>query len=330
MLDRASFDPVAHILNGPTGRRWYADGEPTWKQGRHRKTCENQQAGEKGTPPAREGPTPSRQRQRLCIGISRYSRELFQKPSMPERCLPRMFKGVPALVRQRRQHCRVATEALVRRELRLARASICGRKARSRYDVRASQASPPILLEGGWNSSGHRRLRHQHERARGRKVRSALAASCLDPRSATKNPRRLRNHLKTRFPASKIVRRPLRIVRYDGSPTGLGLRIENRLLASCISPTKKEKRTRLRLDATRAIDPYAPCRRSNSRLLFIELALRIGCSSSAGPQFLMLTTPNPYPLTIGIILIDCRIHQHHRPNLIRQHSCLQPSGGIQQ
>jgi hypothetical protein len=38
---------------------------------------------------------------------------------------------------------------------------------------------------------------------------------------ATKNPKRLRTHLKESFAASKRVRRPLQIVRYDGSPKAL-------------------------------------------------------------------------------------------------------------
>lgn len=38
---------------------------------------------------------------------------------------------------------------------------------------------------------------------------------------ATRNPKRLRKCLKERFAASKRVRRPLRIVRYDGSPKAL-------------------------------------------------------------------------------------------------------------
>jgi len=65
-----------------------------------------------------------------------------------------------------------------------------------------------------------------------------------------------------------------------------------------------DRENQLRADATRAIDSYAPRRRSNWRLLFIERVLRIGCSSSAGRQFSMLTMPNPYPLTLETIPFD--------------------------
>ena len=44
---------------------------------------------------------------------------------MPERCLPRMFKGVPAFVRQRCELGRLAKKTLARREFRLEKASIC-------------------------------------------------------------------------------------------------------------------------------------------------------------------------------------------------------------
>ena len=34
MVDHALADLAPHILNGPTGRRWFGDGAPTWNQGR--------------------------------------------------------------------------------------------------------------------------------------------------------------------------------------------------------------------------------------------------------------------------------------------------------
>jgi hypothetical protein len=57
---------------------------------------------------------------------------------------------------------------------------------------------------------------------------------------ATKNPRRLRTHLKTRFPASKRVRRPLRIVRYDGSPTALAYGLKTDFLRRVSLPRKRK------------------------------------------------------------------------------------------
>ncbi len=47
MLDRSLIDLAPHILNGPTGRRWFGDGVPTWSQGRAGKPAKtSQQAAE--------------------------------------------------------------------------------------------------------------------------------------------------------------------------------------------------------------------------------------------------------------------------------------------
>ena len=100
------------------GRRAYLETRQAWKAG------EDLRAGEKGTSPARENPRPG-QRKQLRIAVGRYPRDLFQNASMPERFMPRIFKGVPALVRQRHQFGRVAKESLARREFCLERASIC-------------------------------------------------------------------------------------------------------------------------------------------------------------------------------------------------------------
>jgi len=54
---------------------------------------------------------------------------------MPERRLSRMCEGVSALVRQCSRLCRDTKEALVCSKRCLARASICGRQARCKYDV---------------------------------------------------------------------------------------------------------------------------------------------------------------------------------------------------
>ena len=56
---------------------------------------------------------------------------------------------------------------------------------------------------------------------------------------STKNPKGLRNHLKTRFPASKRVRRPLRIARYDGSPTALAYALKTDFWRRVSLPRKR-------------------------------------------------------------------------------------------
>ena len=47
MHDPTPFDLVASVLQGSSGRQWYADGDPTWKQGRHRKPAKTSKQARK-------------------------------------------------------------------------------------------------------------------------------------------------------------------------------------------------------------------------------------------------------------------------------------------
>ena len=306
MLDRASFDFVAHILNGPTGRRWYADGEPTWKQGRHGK-------------PAKTSKQARKERRQLVKVLRRHGKgndsalrlaDILESCSKKHRCLSgacpvcsrafqRWFVSAASSVVSRKKHWYVVS--FVWREHRFAEGNLdpntMFQRLRSHLRVSLKVAGIRQAI-GGFDIS-------MNEHQDGKFVPHWRPhAWILD---LNEEPKEIAEPSQDEISSEQkgqttIENCPLR--RFADST---GLRIERPTSCVVYLSHEKGKATRLRLDATRAIDPYAPRRSWNSRLLFIELALRIGCSSSAGPQFSIMTMLNPYPLTIGIILIDCRI-----------------------
>jgi hypothetical protein len=158
---------------------------------------------------------------------------------MRERRVPGMREGFSASVRQRRQLCRVAKEAMARRELVWRE----HRFAEGKLDS---------------NTMFERLRRHLQPALKAAEIRQAIGGFDISMNEdengkfvphwrphawilvATKNPRRLRTHLKTRFPASKRVRRPLRIVRYDGSPAALAYGLKTDFLRR-VSLRRKRK-----------------------------------------------------------------------------------------
>ena len=239
MLDRTSFDLVAHILNGPAGRRWYADGEPTWKQGRHRKPAKTSQQARK-------------ERRQLVKILRRHGKgndsalrlaDILESCSKNHRCLSgacpecarafqRWFVSVASSVVSRKKHWYAVS--VVWRDHRFAEGKLDPDtmfqrlRRHLRFSLKAAGIRQAI---GGFDIS-------MNEHENGKFVPHWRPHAWI--LVTTKNPRRLRKHLKTRFPASKRVRRPLRIVRYDGSPTALAYALKTDFSRRVSLPRKRK------------------------------------------------------------------------------------------
>jgi|GEM_PF-5986854 hypothetical protein len=223
MLDRALFDFIAQILNGPTGRQWYADGQPIWKQGRKespRRAASRREGNAassrrsyavtaKATPPHCDWLIPSKivLKNHRCLS-----------GACPEcaRALQRWFVSAASAVVLRKRHWHVVS--LVWREHRFSEGKL----------------DSDTMFE---------RLRRHLQialKAAG-KIRSSLAASCLDPRrneESKETSDTSQDEISREQEGQTTVENcPLRWV-----ADRTGLCIEDRLSTSCISSTKKEKR----------------------------------------------------------------------------------------
>ena len=99
MLDRLLIDLVPRILNGPTGRRWFGDGAPTWSQGRAGKPAKTSGEADRRTPPARQGPAPPRQGQQSGAAPGGEDRGVPTGATLPERRVPRVHARNSAILR---------------------------------------------------------------------------------------------------------------------------------------------------------------------------------------------------------------------------------------
>jgi hypothetical protein len=239
MLDRALLDFLAQILNGPTGRQWYADGEPSWKQGRQRK-------------PAKSSKQAKKERRKLVKVLRRHGKDndsaleladILDNCSKKHRCVSgacpecarafqRRFVSVASTVVSRKKHWHVVS--LVWREHRFAEGKLDSNTMfeRLRRHLQAALKAADIRLAiGGFDIS-------MNEHENGKFVPHWRPHAWI--LVATKNPKSLRTHLKERFPASERVRRPLRIVRYDGSPTALAYGLKTDFLRRVSLPRKRK------------------------------------------------------------------------------------------
>ena len=158
---------------------------------------------------------------------------------MFERRLPRVFEGFSTLVRKCCRLCGVGQRQLVGCERRLARSSICGEKARRRLVVPAAQTSAPLRSEGGRNSQAIGGFDiSMNEHANGK------FASHWRPHAwvfvATKDPKELKVCLKKEFPVSKQVRRPVQVVPFDYSLTGLAYAMKSDFSRRVSLPHKRK------------------------------------------------------------------------------------------
>jgi hypothetical protein len=238
MLDRASLDFIAHILNGPTSCRWYADGEPTWKQGRQRK-------------PAKTSKQARKERRKRVKVLRRHGKgndsalrlaDILENCSKKHRCLSgacpvcsrafqRLFVSAASSVVLRKKHWHAVS--FVWREHRFAEGNLDPNTMfeRLRRHIRLTLKAAGIRQAvGGFDIS-------MNEHQDGKFVPHWRPHAWI--LISTKDPESLRNHLKIKFPASKRVRRPLRIVRYDGSPTGLAYALKNDFSRRVSLPRKK-------------------------------------------------------------------------------------------
>ena len=239
MLDRASLDFVAEILNGPTGRRWYADGAPAWKQGKHGK-------------PAKTSKQARAERRKLVKVLRRHGKgngsalrlaNILESCCKKHRCLSgacpvcsrafqRWFVNASSSFVSQNKHWYVIS--LVWREHRFAEENLDPNTMfqRLRSHLRVSMKVAGIRQAiGGFDLS-------LNEHQDGKFIPHWRPHAWI--LISTKDPRRLRNHLKTRFPPSKRVRRPLRIVRYDGSPTALAYALKGDFSRRVSLPRKRK------------------------------------------------------------------------------------------
>jgi hypothetical protein len=220
-------------------RRWYADGQPSWQQGRQRK-------------PAKSSKQARRERRKLVKVLRRHGKDndsalrladTLENCSKKQRCLSgacpecarasqRLFVSAASTVVSQKKRWHVVS--LVWREHRFAEGKLDSNTMfeRLRRHLQAALKAAEIRQAiGGFDIS-------MNERQDGKFVPHWRPHAWI--LVATKNPKRLRTHLKTTFPASKRVRRPLRIVRYDGSPTALAYGLKTDFLRRVSLPRKRK------------------------------------------------------------------------------------------
>ena len=238
MLERSSFDLAAYVLQGSSARQWYADGEPTWKQGRHGK-------------PARTSGQARKERRQLVKILGRGKEnnsalrlaDILETCSKTHRCLSgscpvysrafqRWFVSATSSVVSRKNHWHVVS--FVWSGHRFAEGNLdpdtifqCLRR-HIRFSLKAAGIRQAI---GGFDIS-------MNEHQDGKFIPHWRPHAWI--LISTKDPKRLRNHLKTRFPASKRVRRPLRVVRYDGSPAALAYALKTDFWRRVSLPRKRK------------------------------------------------------------------------------------------
>ena len=238
MLDDPSLDLVAQILTSRSARRWYADGAPFWTQGKRGK-------------PAKTSRQARKERRKLVKVLRRHGKgnncalrlaNILESCSKEHRCLSgacpecarafqRLFVSATSSVVIPNKHWHVVS--LVWREHRFSNGTL----------------DPDRMFE--------RLRRHLQLALKAAKIRQAIGGFDISMNEhengkfvphwrphawilvVTKNPRRLRKHLKEKFLASKRVRRPLRIVRYDGSPTALAYALKTDFSRRVSLPQKR-------------------------------------------------------------------------------------------
>jgi len=219
MHDPAPFDLAAYVLEGSSSRQWYDDGKPTWKQGWHGK-------------PARTSGQARKERRQLVKILGRGEEnnsalrlaDILESCSKKHRCLSgacpvcarafqRWFVSTASIVVAREKHWRVVSFVWSGHRFAEGNLDPDTMFQALRRHIRVSLKTAGIRQAiGGFDIS-------VNEHQDGKFVPHWRPHAWI--LISTKNPKGLRNHLKTRFPASKRVRRPLGIVRYDGSPTAL-------------------------------------------------------------------------------------------------------------
>jgi hypothetical protein len=239
MLECSLFDLVSHILKGPTGHQLYADREPLWNQGRKKR-------------PAKNSKQARRERCQLVKVLRRHGKgndsalrlaDSLESCSKKHRCLSgacpecarafqRWFVSAAGSVILRKRDWHVVS--LVWREHRFAEGKLDPDTMfeRLRRHLRiALKAATIDQAAGGFDIS-------MNEHENGKFVPHWRPHAWIFV--ATTKPQRLAKHLKEIFPPSKRVRRPLRIVRYDGSPTALAYALKTDFSRRVSLPRKRK------------------------------------------------------------------------------------------
>jgi hypothetical protein len=237
MHDRTPFDLARHVLQGPSARQWYDDGEPTWKQGRHGKPAKTSKQARKErrkqVKVLRRHGKGNDSALRLADILENCSEHRCLSGACPvcSRALQRWFVSSASSIVSPNKHWHAVS--FVWRKHRFAEGNLDPNTMFEdlRRHIRGSLKAAGICQAiGGFDIS-----MNEHQ--------DGKFAAHWRPHAwiliSTKDPESLRNHLKTRFPASKRVRRPLRIVRYDGSPTALAYALKNDFSRRVSLPRKK-------------------------------------------------------------------------------------------
>jgi hypothetical protein len=220
MLERAPFDLVSYVLLGSSALQWYGDGAPTWKQGKKKKAAKTSRQAEM-------------QRRKLIKVLRRHGKGIksaLQLADLLESC----------------------------REDRRCLSAACPECSRAFQRWFVSVADSVVWAKGDWWVVSvvwrdHRfeegklaadllfqPLRHQlHFALTAAGIRQGIGGFDISMNEhvnskfaphwrphawvfvATKDPKGLKVCLKKEFPASKQVRRPVQVVPFDYSLTGL-------------------------------------------------------------------------------------------------------------
>ena len=227
MLDRLLIDLVPRILNGPTGRRWFGDGAPKWSQGR---------AGK----PAKTSGEADGERRQLVKVLRRHGKGNKEALLLAEKiaaCRPggRCLSGACPECMRATQRFFVATNAdlLARSSVSTVAVSVILRNARvadGKLELEPDLFGPLLRrLREALRKAGVRQAvggfdvsANEHEEQRFAPHYRPHAWFIVPASQMARGDKVFREY----FPASRTVRRPVRMQEFDGDLRGLAYAVK--------------------------------------------------------------------------------------------------------
>ena len=239
VLDRAAVDLLSRILSSPTGRRWFGDGAPTWNQGR----------GEK---PAKTGEEAEGERRQLVKAFRRHGKSNVAALRLAERIAAcragrRCLSGAcPECMRAtQRFFVRAGADMLARSGVSTVAVSVVFSGAGIAEDDLARE----LDLFGRLS----RRLREALRKAGVRQAVGGFDISANEHAEQRFAPHyrphawiiapasqmaRGEKAFREYFPASRTVRRPVRVQEFDGDLRGLAYAVKTDFVRRISLPRK--------------------------------------------------------------------------------------------
>lgn len=239
MLDRSLGDLAARILNGPTGRRWFGDGTPRWNQGKEGR-------------PAKTSKEAEGERRKLVKALRRHGRGNEAALRLADKmaaCLPGrrcLSGGCPECMRAMQRLFVATCGSLIRRSdvsmtavsVVFRRAGIAEGKLAQTGDVfsivsptlrAALRAAAVRQAVGGFDISAN-----EHAEQRFAPHYRPHAWIIVPASQMARGDKAFRE----RFPASRTVRRPVRLQKFDGDLRGLAYAVKTDFVRRISLPRK--------------------------------------------------------------------------------------------